>query len=110
MTDTWKNQKTEQLFQGFLQLKNTDEVARFCRDLMTEPEILEFAGRFDAAVELSKGKSQRTVAKETGVSIATVTRVNQWLLRGMDGYKLVLDRLNKLTSTSKASHLHPHRG
>jgi TrpR-related protein YerC/YecD len=106
MDNTWKNNKTEQLFNAFLQLQNTDEVARFCRDLMTEPEILEFAGRFDVAMQLNQGKPQRTVSKETGVSIATVTRVNQWLKRGMNGYKLVLERL----ITSKQAHLHPHRG
>jgi TrpR-related protein YerC/YecD len=85
----------KKLYQAFLELKTTDEVARFCRDLMTESEIEEFAGRLDVAMKLSEGKPQRKVSSETGVSIATVTRVNQWLTRGMDGYKTVISRLNQ---------------
>jgi TrpR-related protein YerC/YecD len=120
MNQSWKNEKTEQLFDAFLQLKTTDEAAAFCRDLMTEAEIGEFAGRLDAAIELNEGKPQRQVSKETGVSIATVTRVNQWLQRGMNGYKTVISRLkptkrsvdptdNKITPETTAHH-HLHRG
>ncbi len=102
MKQTWQNTKTNSLFSAFLELKTTDEVARFCRDLMTESEIEEFAGRWDVAKKLDSGLSQRETSAKTGVSIATVTRVNQWLQRGMNGYKLVLERLNK-TQT----HFHP---
>jgi TrpR-related protein YerC/YecD len=94
MTKYTYNTKQKQLFNAFLYLKNETEVANFCRDLMTESEIEEFAGRFDVALKLTEGKSQRQTAKETGVSIATVTRVNQWLKRGMDGYRKVISRIN----------------
>lgn len=104
MKNNWRDEKTEKLFKAFLSLVTVDEVANFCRDLMTESEIAEFAARFDAAIELSKGKPQRTVSKDTGVSIATVTRVNQWLTRGMDGYKTVISRLNL------SSHHNSHSG
>ena len=101
MNKIFQNKKSKQLYAAFLELKTVDEVARFCRDLMTESEIEEFIGRFDVAVNLAQGKSQRTVSSETGVSIATVTRVNQWLQRGMDGYKTVISRLNHHNSSSK---------
>lgn len=94
MNSNWFTTETKELFTAFLQLKTADEVAAFCRDLMTEAEIKEFAGRFAVAKELQAGKSQREVSRKTGVSIATVTRVNQWLQRGMNGYKTVLARLN----------------
>jgi TrpR-related protein YerC/YecD len=93
-----KNQtvaKSKKLFEAFLFLKKSEEVARFCRDLMTEQEIEEFASRWEVAQELYKGNSQRNVSTKTGVSIATVTRVNQWLKRGKDGYRLVLERMNQ---------------
>lgn len=96
--NNWINPKTKQLFEALLENKNIDEMASFCRDLMTESEILEFAGRLDVAIELSKGISQRDVSKKTGISIATVTRVNKWLKNGLDGYRLVISRL---------SHNHP---
>jgi len=94
MRNLWRNKKTKSLFKAILLLKTEEEVANFCRDLMTEPEIEEFASRWEVAQKLAKGLSQRNVSAETGVSIATVTRVNQWLKRGMNGYKLVIDRLN----------------
>lgn len=94
MTNNWYNQKSENLFNAFLQLKTTKEVANFCRDLMTEPEIIEFASRFEVAQKLYEGLPQRKVSALTGVSIATVTRVNQWLKRGMNGYKTVLEKLH----------------
>ena len=96
----WNNSKTQELFKAFLTLGNVDEVAAFCRDLMTEAEIEEFAARFQVAKRLNTGESQRQVSKITGVSIATVTRVNQWLKRGMGGY------LNVLASTSNKNHSH----
>ncbi len=121
MYESWKNKKSERLFEAFLQLRTSDEVAAFCRDLMTEAEIGEFTGRLDAAIELSQGKPQRQVSQETGVSIATVTRVNQWLQRGMNGYKTVIARLKLPNSTEKLidpeisvatssqNHHHPHQ-
>jgi TrpR-related protein YerC/YecD len=93
--------KIQNLFRAMLALKTTGEAADFCRDLMTLPEITEFADRLEIARKLSEGNPQRKVAAQTGVSVATVTRVNQWLRRGMGGYTLILDRLN---SAKKISH------
>lgn len=107
MKNDWKNTKTNSLFEAFLKLKTTDEVARFCRDLMTESEIEEFAGRWDVAKKLDSGLSQRQTSEKTGVSIATVTRVNKWLKRGMDGYRLVLDRIK--SSSKNANHSHQNQ-
>jgi TrpR-related protein YerC/YecD len=108
MTNVMNDPKTKSLFNAFLQLESEEEVARFCRDLMTEPEIEEFAARWLVAKELDKGKSQRLVSLETKVSIATVTRVNQWLQRGMGGYKLVLARLNSQKDLANSNfHHHP---
>jgi len=94
MTISQVTTKTNSLFKAFLLLKKADEVGRFCRDLMTEQEIEEFASRWEVAQKLNEGKSQRDVSLKTGVSIATVTRVNQWLKRGKNGYQLVLERMS----------------
>lgn len=76
-----------------LQLQTEKEVAAFFRDLLTLSEIDELSQRLEVATLLDQGKTQRVVAKLTDASIATVTRVNQWLKRGTGGYKLVLERL-----------------
>jgi len=96
MTNIMNQKQSKSLFSAFLQLKTNEEVGKFCRDLMTESEIQEFASRWQVAQELDSGLPQRQVSKKTGTSIATVTRVNQWLKRGMGGYKLVLSRLSKI--------------
>lgn len=95
----WDNKNTKELCSALLLLGNEKEAIRFLRDLLTEPEIIEFGNRFKVAKELRNGKSQRKVASDTGVSIATVTRVNQWLKRGMGGYELIIERLKSKTNS-----------
>jgi len=91
--DYWKNKDTDRLFMAILSLNNLDEAERFFRDLMTPQEIETFSERFKVAELLTKGVSYREIYKQTKVSTATVTRINQWFERGMDGYKLVISRL-----------------
>jgi len=97
----WKNEDTDRLCRAFLCLKSVSEMERFLRDLMTPQEIVTFAERFKVAELLTKGVSYREIYRQTKVSTATITRVNQWLERGMGGYKLVISRL-----TSGRNHHH----
>ena len=97
INENWNNTKTQELFKAFLTLQSIDEAADFCRDLMTEDEITEFALRLEVAKALSNGATQRQAAKATGASIATVTRVNRWLNRGMQGYSKILFRMEMAT-------------
>ncbi len=90
----WNNKKTEDLMRAILILRTTDEAKRFFRDLLTQQEIVELARRWQAAKMLSKNISYSQVQKETGLSSTTVARASRWLNRGMNGYKLVLKRLN----------------
>lgn len=92
--DNWKNKDTARLFEAILSLKKTSEAESFFRDLMTTQEIQTFSERFKVAELLVKGVSYRDIYEQTKVSTATVTRINEWLERGMGGYKLVISRLN----------------
>ena len=92
-SDSWKNKDTKVLFVAVLSLKTIKEAEAFFRDLMTVQEIETFAERFKVAILLTKGVSYREIYEKTGVSTATVTRVNQWLERGEGGYKLAISRL-----------------
>lgn len=83
----------KELFKAILQIKSTDEAARFFRDLLTIAELTEFANRWQAAKLLDQGKSYTEIAQELGMSTATVTRVAHWLHHGMGGYKAVADRM-----------------
>lgn len=93
------------LVDAFSQIKTDKEFAMFLRDILSDGEIDEFAGRLLVGQALAEGKSQRVVAKETGISIATVTRANKWLRRGTGGFMLIVNRLkakkNNSTDTDK---------
>jgi TrpR-related protein YerC/YecD len=100
--DSWKNEDTTRLFRAILSLKSQGEAEAFFRDLMTEQEIQTFEERFKVAELLTQGVSYRDIYKRTKVSTATVTRINQWLERGMGGYKLAITRLNSDSHHHKA--------
>ncbi len=85
-----RNAKEKALAKAFLKLKTEQEVAEFLRDLLTLPEIEEFANRLEIARLLKSGMSYATIAKQIGVSTTTVTRVAHWFFNGCGGYQKVL--------------------
>ena len=88
----WRTNETRDLFEAILSLRTVDEAERFFRDLCTLAELEALAHRWQAARLLDEGLPYLEVAARTGASTTTVTRVAQWLKRGADGYRLVLDR------------------
>lgn len=89
----WKDRETEDLFEAVVNLKNAKEAHMFFRDLCTPEEIDEMARRWQAVKMLDNGRPYREIAKETGLSTTTVSRVSHWLRFGKGGYKLILRRL-----------------
>jgi TrpR-related protein YerC/YecD len=85
-----RTDKEKKLIKAFLLLDSETDMANFLRDLMTLSEIEEFANRLEIARLLTKDLSYQKIAKETGVSTTTVTRVAHWLYNGCGGYKKVL--------------------
>ena len=83
---------TRDLAAAIATLRNGDEALRFLRDLCTVNELRELAARWQVARLLDVGTSYHEVSERTGASSATISRVNQWLRYGRDGYRLVLDR------------------
>ncbi|MBI4973798.1 DNA-binding transcriptional regulator [Candidatus Roizmanbacteria bacterium] len=88
-----RNEKEKRLVEAFASLKSKEDVANFLRDLLTIAEIEEFANRLEMVRLLLKGYSYLKVAKETGSSTTTVTRVAHWLNHGCGGYKRVMNKL-----------------
>ena len=87
------NNDIKSLLNAVLALKNINECWKFLRDLLTEPEIKEFANRWKVARMLDQKISYEKIEKVTGMSSTTIARVNKWLANGKDGYKLILKRL-----------------
>ena len=92
--EKWNNKRTENMLKAILQLKTLGEARRFFRDLLTEEEIIEFGKRWQAAQLLAKKAPYSEIVEKTGLSSTTVARVSKWLNQGMNGYKLMLKRLN----------------
>ena len=83
---------TDKLFQAILSLRDEEECYKFFEDLCTIGEIQAISQRFAVATMLNKGEKHSKIAKETGASSATISRVNRWLHYGSGGYQLVLER------------------
>ncbi len=92
-TDDWRNRDTKALFEAVLSLDNVDEAARFFRDLCTRHELEELAARWTVVRLLTEGHSYRAIHDMSGVSTATITRINEWLRHGTGGYAETLQRL-----------------
>lgn len=85
----------ERLFQAILRLKDTDECLAFFDDICTINELNEMAKRLKVAEMLCEGKSYIQIGKETGVSTATISRVNRCLSYGSGGYSIAMERLRE---------------
>ena len=88
----WRTPEIGSLAEAILKLETADEAARFLRDLCTLSELQAMAHRWHAAQLIDEGLPYHEVAKRSGASTATVTRVAHWLRYGEDGYRLLLDR------------------
>ena len=95
MADKIKDEKVEFLLKGIMSLETEDEFFDFFQDLCTISEIQEMSKRFYAAKLLSEGRIYSDIAEETGLSTATISRVNRCLKYGTDGYVTALKRLEK---------------
>ena len=95
MGKTIKTEAVKELFEAILTLENVDECFDFFEDVCTVNEVLSIAQRFSVAKMLRDNKTYLEVAKETGASTATISRVNRSLNYGNDGYGMVFSRLNK---------------
>lgn len=88
-----QTKEVKDLFQAILTLKNKKECACFLRDLLTIEEIKEFSRRWQVAKMLAKKLSFSKIEKKTGMSSATISRINYWFHHGMGGYKELLKKV-----------------
>lgn len=80
----------EELFTIMSSFQNKKELEAFYHDLLTPSEIDIFAERIQIIKGLLQGKTQRKVAEELSVSIATVERGASQLKYGKGAFKKVL--------------------
>lgn len=92
---TYRNSSTDRLFEAILSLQNLEECYNFFEDACTVKEIIEISQRLEVAGMLSEKKSYQSITEQTGMSSATIGRVNRCLMYGGGGYAMVLERLKK---------------
>jgi len=90
-----RDEKTDFLFRAILELQDLDECYEFFEDLCTVAEIQEMSKRLLAARLLKNNHVYTDIAEQTGLSTATISRVNRCLKYGSDGYLNILDRLER---------------
>lgn len=95
MIDKIKDENIDYLFKCILSLENEEECFRFFGDLCTVAELKEMSKRILAAKRLKDNSVYSSIVNETGLSSATISRVNRALKYGNDGYTLVLERMEE---------------
>ena len=96
-----RSPEMEELFEGILKLKTLEECERFFTDICTIKELQALTQRLQVAKQLYEGRNYNEVYQDTGVSSATICRVNKCLNYGDGGYKTVLDRLGGNSDEAK---------
>ncbi|PIR92707.1 hypothetical protein COU01_00340 [Candidatus Falkowbacteria bacterium CG10_big_fil_rev_8_21_14_0_10_44_15] len=100
--EKWDNKNTNDLIVALLSLKNTTDMKRFLRDLLTENEIVEFGKRWQTAQLLNANIPYTSIVKKTGLSSTTVARISKWLKNGTGGYRVALNKTHHHTHQNGA--------
>ena len=90
-----QNERTDILAQAFLSLETQEDCYRLFEDLFTIREIQDLTQRLEVAQLLQNKTTYTDIVERTGVSTATIGRVNRALNYGAGGYQRVLEKLNK---------------
>ena len=88
-----RSKSVDRLFQTFVNLQTLDECYAYFEDICTVKEVLDISQRLRAAAMLTGGANYTDISRETGMSTATISRVNKCLNYGTGGYHTALRRL-----------------
>ncbi len=102
--DSWRKEPWfKALCSAVASCESEEEIANFLRDIGTLSELQAWGERLEVAKQVSKGTTYREIAKNTGASTTTVTRVAKYLENGEGGYRKVL-------KTHRHHRIQPDRG
>ena len=90
-----KNPQTDMLVKAILSLETEDECYRLMEDLLTMREIRDLSQRLEVAMLLRDKVTYNEIVDRTGVSTATIGRVNRALSYGTGGYAAILDKITE---------------
>jgi TrpR-related protein YerC/YecD len=81
---------------ALLSLESAQEVRQFLEDLCTPAEVEAMVDRWRVAQLVDQGYSYRDIREMTEVSVTTIGRVARFMEQGAGGYRIALNRLEKL--------------
>ena len=90
-----KQEQTElfiRLAKALASLHNTEEIAHFIKDLLTEAEVLMLARRLQIAELLLEGLTFDQIQKELKAGPNTIAKIQAWLEVHGEGYRTVAKR------------------
>ncbi len=93
MANKLRDEKIDYLFRAILTLDSLEDCYDFFEDLCTISEIQEMSRRILAAKLLKNDYVYSEIASETGLSTATISRVNRCLKYGNDGYLKAIEAI-----------------
>lgn len=96
-----RSEQADLLMDAILRLESREDAYRFFEDICTIAEVKSMAQRLEVAVMLRERVTYQEIAKRTGASSATISRVNRALLYGADGYSRVLDAMTAECDTKE---------
>ena len=102
MAHDWRTPETDALVEAVLRLDTREAAETFLRDLCTLGELRDMAQRWAVVRMLDQGLHYAEISHRTGASTATITRIASWLHHGQGGYRLMLERSARPTTTDFA--------
>lgn len=90
--EDWRSPAVDDLLEAIVALPDRAAAGAFLRDLCTIRELRDMAQRWQVVQLLDLGRHYGEIARETGASTATITRIAQWLNHGTGGYRQALAR------------------
>ncbi len=87
------SESVNKLMDAVLTLKNREECYAFFADICTVNELNSLAQRFDVGIRLLENQTYQEIAKATGASTATISRVNRLLGDDDDGLEMAAKRI-----------------
>ena len=88
-----KSEQADNLARAILALHSEEDCYRLFEDLFTILEIQDLSQRLEVARLLQNQSTYTEIVEKTGVSTATIGRVNRALNYGAGGYQLVLAKM-----------------
>jgi len=96
-----KSEQADNLARAILALNSEEDCYRLFEDLFTIREIQDLGQRLEVARLLQNQSTYTEIVEKTGVSTATIGRVNRALNYGAGGYQLVLSRIAEAEKENK---------